>query len=123
MRHGLSCLVHAGAGSVGQLLLQLTKARGATVYATVGSNEKAEIAKARGADHVILYRELDFADEVLRLTDGAGVDVVYDSVGKTTLDGSFRALARRGVLVNRSDERRVGKVCGRPVRPRWVPYH
>src|SRR3546814_20958810 len=99
MRHGLSCLVHAGAGSVGQLLLQLAKARGATVYATVGSNEKAEIAKARGADHVILYRELDFADEVLRLTDGAGLDVVYDSAGKPTLDGSFRPPARRGVLL------------------------
>jgi len=97
---GHSCLVHAGAGGVGQLVIQLAKARGATVFATVGSQEKADIARARGADHVILYRTVDFARAVLDLTDGEGVDVVYDSVGKDTIDGSLRCLKRRGVLSN-----------------------
>jgi NADPH2:quinone reductase len=97
---GQSCLVHAGAGGVGQLLIQLAKLRGATVIATVGTAEKAEIARARGADHVILYRGVDFREEVRRLTDGAGVDVVYDSVGRETVPRSLRCLRRRGVCVN-----------------------
>jgi NADPH2:quinone reductase len=97
---GHACLVHAAAGGVGQLLVQLAKARGATVIATVGSAEKAEIARARGADHVVLYRERDFREEVMRLTGGRGVDVVYDSVGKDTIARSIRSLRRRGLCVN-----------------------
>jgi NADPH2:quinone reductase len=97
---GNSCLIHAGAGGVGQLLIQLAKLRGATVLATVGSEEKAEIAKQRGADHVILYRRIDFRDEVMKITGGKGVDVVYDSVGKDTIAKSIRSLRRRGLCVN-----------------------
>lgn len=97
---GHTCLVHAGAGGVGQLLIQLARRRGATVIATVGSPQKAEIARARGADHCILYRETDFAAEVARITGGAGVHVVYDSVGRATFDGSLASLRRRGTLVN-----------------------
>ncbi len=97
---GKSCLVHAGAGGVGQLLIQLAKHAGATVYTTVGSAEKAEIARARGADHVILYRDTDFQAQVKKLTDGAGVDVVYDAVGKDTIHGSIRSVRRRGLVVN-----------------------
>jgi NADPH2:quinone reductase len=97
---GNSCLVHAGAGGVGQLLIQLAKLRGATVLATVGSEAKAEIAKLRGADHVIFYRQLDFREEVMKITGGKGVDVVYDSVGKDTIDRSIRSVRKRGLCVN-----------------------
>ena len=97
---GHSCLVHAAAGGVGQLLVQLAKARGAMVIATVGSPEKAAIARARGADHVILYRDRDFREEVMRITAGKGVDVVYDAVGKETISRSIRSLKRRGLCVN-----------------------
>jgi NADPH2:quinone reductase len=82
------------------LLIQLAKARGATVLTTVGSPEKAEVAARRGADHVILYRETDFAAAVLGLTNGVGVDVVYDSVGKDTIAGSLRCVRRRGTVSN-----------------------
>jgi NADPH2:quinone reductase len=97
---GHTCLVHAAAGGVGQLLVQLAKARGAMVIATVGSVEKAAIARDRGADHVILYREKDFQAEVRRLTEGKGVDVVYDAVGQETISRSIRSLKRRGLCVN-----------------------
>ncbi len=97
---GKSCLVHAAAGGVGQLLTQLAKRRGATVIATAGSEEKARIAKACGADHTILYRDADFREEVMKLTGGQGVDVVYDSVGKDTIHKSIRSLKRRGLCVN-----------------------
>jgi len=97
---GHACLVHAAAGGVGQLLVQLAKLRGATVIATVGSPEKAAIARARGADHVVLYREQDFREEVMRITSGKGVDVVYDSVGRDTIAHSIRSLKRRGLCVN-----------------------
>ena len=97
---GNSCLVHAGAGGVGQLLIQLAKLRGATVLATVGSEEKAELARHRGADHVILYRQVDFREEVMKITGGRGVDVVYDAVGKDTIDKSIRSLGKRGLCVN-----------------------
>ena len=100
LERGKSCLVHAGAGGVGQLLIQLAKLRGARVIATVGSADKAAIARQRGADHVILYREVDFREEVRRLTDGRGVDVVYDAVGRETIARSIRSLARRGLCVN-----------------------
>ena len=96
LRRGNTCLVHAGAGGVGQLLIQLAKRAGATVITTVGSDEKAELARRRGADHVILYRSVDFGAEVKRLTNGRGVDVVYDSVGRDTLARSIRSLRRRG---------------------------
>lgn len=100
LKRGDTCLVHAGAGGVGQLLIQLARRAGATVIATVGSADKARIARERGADHAILYREIDFGDEVRRLTDNRGVDVVYDSVGRDTLPRSLRALRRRGVCIS-----------------------
>ena len=99
LRAGHSCLVHAGAGGVGQLLIQLAKARGARVIATVGSEEKAAIAAARGADATVLYRSTDFRAAVREWTDGAGVDVVYDSVGRDTIHGSLGCLKRRGTCV------------------------
>jgi NADPH2:quinone reductase len=95
-----SCLLHAGAGGVGQLVIQLAKAAGATVITTVGSAEKAGIARARGADHVIFDREEDFRERVMEITGGEGVDVVYDSVGRDTIDRSIRSLKRRGLIVN-----------------------
>jgi len=100
LKRGNTCLVHAGAGGVGQLLVQLAKRAGATVIATVGSEDKAQIARERGADHTILYRQSDFGIEVRRLTDGRGVDVVYDSVGRETLPRSIRALKRRGLCIS-----------------------
>ncbi|MBU1358193.1 MAG: quinone oxidoreductase [Gammaproteobacteria bacterium] len=100
LKPGRTCLVHAAAGGVGGLLVQLAKLRGATVIATVGSEEKAERARALGADHVILYREQDFREETLRITDGRGVDVVYDSIGRDTIARSIRSLARRGLCIN-----------------------
>ncbi|MBN9266583.1 MAG: NADPH:quinone reductase [Alphaproteobacteria bacterium 64-6] len=100
LKRGDTCLVHAGAGGVGQLLVQLAKRVGATVIATVGSEDKARLARERGADHTILYRQADFGAEVRRLTDGRGVDVVYDSVGRDTLPRSIRALRRRGVCIS-----------------------
>jgi len=100
LEKGHTCLVHAAAGGVGQLLVQCAKLRGATVIATAGSAEKAAIATARGADHVVLYRDKDFREEVMRLTGGRGVDVVYDAVGKETLSRSIRSLRRRGLCIN-----------------------
>ena len=100
LKPGDSCLIHAGAGGVGQLLIQMAKIRGATVLSTVGTAEKALIAKAAGADHVILYRDTDFREEVMRLTGKRGVDVVYDAVGKDTIAKSLRSLRRRGLCVN-----------------------
>ena len=97
---GHTCLVHAGAGGVGQLLIQLAKLRGATVLTTVGNREKAEIARHLGADHVIAYREVDFREAVMKITCGVGVDVVYDAVGKDTIAQSIRSLKRRGLCVN-----------------------
>lgn len=97
---GQRCLIHAASGGVGQILLQLAKLRGAEVFATVGSEEKAALARRNGADHVILYRQQDFADVVSELTGGEGVDVVYDAVGKATIEGSMRCVKRRGTLVN-----------------------
>jgi NADPH:quinone reductase len=92
-------LVHAAAGGVGRLLVQLAKARGATVIATAGGPEKCALAKSAGADHVIDYRATDFAAEVKRITDGAGATVVYDAVGADTFEGSFASTRRRGLLV------------------------
>jgi NADPH2:quinone reductase len=97
---GKSCLVHAAAGGVGQLLTQLARLKGATVLATAGSAEKAAIAKRCGADHVILYRDTDFRAAVLEITGGQGVDVVYDAVGKDTIHQSIRSLKKRGLCIN-----------------------
>ena len=99
VRAGDLCVVHAGAGGVGQLLIQLAKLRGATVIATVGTAAKATIARACGADHTILYRERDFRADVMRITRGRGADVVYDSVGRDTVHASIRALRKRGLCV------------------------
>jgi NADPH:quinone reductase len=97
---GHSCLVHAGAGGVGQLLIQLAKRKGATVIATAGTAEKCAIAAHCGADHVIRYRDVDFREEVMKLTGAKGVDVVYDAVGKDTIAGSIRSLRKRGTCIN-----------------------
>lgn len=100
LQPGHTCLIHAASGGVGRLMVQLAKLRGAIVFATVGSQAKAEQARALGADHVILYREQDFAEVVLRETFGEGVDVVYDSVGQSTIAGSIRCCKRRGTVSN-----------------------
>ncbi len=96
---GQRAVIHAGAGGVGLLLTQMAKRAGATVYATVSTGAKAELASAAGADHVIRYTETDFAEEVHRVTGGEGVHVVYDSVGKDTFDGSMSCIMPRGHLV------------------------
>lgn len=95
---GDTVLVHAAAGGVGLLLVQLAKARGGRVIATVSTAEKEALAREAGADEVIRYTELDFAPEVRRLTGGVGVAAVYDGVGKDTFDGSLSVLKPRGVL-------------------------
>ena len=99
VRAGETLLVHAAVGGVGLLLCQWAKALGARVIGTVGSQAKAEIARENGCDEVILYRTEDVAARVKALTDGAGVPVVYDSVGASTFEGSLASLARRGMLV------------------------
>lgn len=93
------CLIHAGAGGVGQLLIQLAKVRGARVLTTVSTEDKASLARKCGADEVILYRTADFRAETLRITRGRGVDVVYDSVGRDTIHQSIRSLTRRGLCI------------------------
>lgn len=92
-------LVHAAAGGVGLILTQMLKSAGARVIATVGNTEKAQLARAAGADDIILYNDVDFAAEARRLTDRRGVDVVYDGVGATTFDGSIASLRPRGMMV------------------------
>jgi len=99
LKPGDVCLVHAAAGGVGLLLCQLAKLRRARVIGTVSTREKAALAREAGADEVILYTEQDFEAEVKRLTSGAGVQVVYDSVGKTTFRKGLSCLARRGMMV------------------------
>ena len=97
---GETILVHAAAGGVGQIMVQWAKALGAVVIATVGSAEKAGIVRGLGADHVILYREQDVAAEVRRITDGKGVPVAYDSVGRDTFEGTLKSLSKRGLFVS-----------------------
>jgi NADPH2:quinone reductase len=96
---GHTCLVHAAAGGVGLLLVQMAKRRGARVIGTVGSEAKAALAREAGADEVVLYREEDFLEAVRRLTGGRGVDVVYDSVGRSTAEKSLDCLVPRGMVV------------------------
>jgi NADPH2:quinone reductase len=98
LKAGDTCLVHAAAGGVGLLLCQMAKMRGARVLGTVSTEEKGALARGAGADEVILYAEVDFLEEVRRLTGNRGVNVVYDSVGKTTFDKSLSCLAPRGLL-------------------------
>jgi len=100
VRRGETLLIHAAAGAVGQLLVRWAKHLGATVIATVGSAEKARIARGCGADEVILYREENFVPRVGELTVGRGVDVAYDAVGADTFQGSLDCLSLLGTLVN-----------------------
>jgi NADPH2:quinone reductase len=99
LKAGDTALIHAGAGGVGLLLTQMASRLGARVIATVSTPAKAELSRAAGAAEVILYTEQDFEAEVKRLTGGKGVGVVYDSVGKTTFEGSLNCLRLRGLLV------------------------
>src|SRR5205809_2847376 len=98
LKTGDTCLVHAAAAGGGRLLCQIAKMRGARVIGTVSTDEKAKLAREAGADEVILYTRQDFEAEVKRLTDGKGLQVVYDAVGKTTFDKSLNCLAPRGLL-------------------------
>jgi NADPH:quinone reductase len=99
LKAGDAVLVHAGAGGVGQLLIQIARRIGAIVYATAGTPEKAQMAKAAGANETIVYSTQDFESEVKRLTGGRGVDVVYDAVGAATFAKSMNCLRPRGYLV------------------------
>ncbi len=94
---GKTALIHAGAGGVGQLLTQMAKLRGARAITTVSTTEKADISRALGGEPV-MYRNVNFAEVVLEMTDGEGVDVVYDGVGQMTIDGSMKAAKRRGTV-------------------------
>ena len=98
LKSGDTALIHAAAGGVGLLLIQMAKRIGARVIGTVSTEAKAQLAREAGADEVILYTEQDFEAETRRLTDGKGVQVVYDSVGKTTFLKSLNSLAPRGML-------------------------
>jgi NADPH2:quinone reductase len=98
LKAGETALVHAGAGGVGLLLTQMAARLGARVITTVSTAEKAKLSREAGAAEVILYTEQDFVEEVKRLTGGKGVDVVYDSVGKTSFEGSLNCLRPRGLL-------------------------
>jgi NADPH:quinone reductase len=99
LKHRDTILVHAAAGGVGQLIVQMAKQMGARVIATTSSEEKTKIAREAGADYVIDYTQQDFEEEVKGITNGRGVDVVYDSVGKTTFEKSLKCLRPRGYLV------------------------
>ena len=98
LQAGQTCLIHAAAGGVGLLLCQMAKLRGATVIGTASTDEKVALARGAGADHMVVYTEDDFQDIALRVTDGRGVDVVYDSVGRDTFDASLGCLRPRGML-------------------------
>ena len=99
LKPGDACLVHAGAGGVGLLLTQIARMRGARVFTTVSTAEKARLSREAGANEVIDYTTQDFEAEVRRLTGGKGVQVVYDSVGKTTFEKGLACLALRGMMV------------------------
>ena len=128
---GSVVLAQAAGGGVGQLVARMAKLRGATVIGTAGSPEKAAIARAAGCDHVIAYRDTDVAAAVLELTDGRGVDVAFDAVGKDTFEGSLAALALKGHLVHYGqasgpippfDLSRLGAKSAKVSRPFLWPY-
>jgi NADPH2:quinone reductase len=98
LKAGDVCVVHSAAGGVGALLCQIAKLRGATVIATVSSEQKIQAARDAGADHVVVYTKDDFAEAARRLTEGRGADVVYDAVGQETFEAGLRALRNRGLL-------------------------
>jgi NADPH:quinone reductase len=114
VKTGDAILVHAAAGGVGLILCQWAKHLGATVIGTVSSDDKADVARAHGCDYPIVYTRDDFVARVKEITKGEGVAAVYDSVGRTTFDGSLRSLRRRGVLAS------YGEASGdpEPVPPR-----
>lgn len=99
IQKGDRVLIHAGAGGTGNLLIQMAKLRGAEVLTTVGTLEKSKLATMSGADHVIVYTQLNFYEEVMKFTDGRGVDCVYDSVGAATWEQSMKCVKKRGMLV------------------------
>jgi NADPH2:quinone reductase len=99
LKKGETALIHAAAGGVGQLLVQMAKMIGARVIGTAGTHEKAQLARDAGADECIVYTETDFETETRRLTGGKGVEVVYDGVGKATFDKDLNVLRPRGYLV------------------------
>ncbi|MBM3926835.1 MAG: quinone oxidoreductase [SAR202 cluster bacterium] len=115
LKKGVRCLIHAGAGGMGLILIQIAKRRGAYVFTTVSTEEKARVALEAGADKVIIYTREDFEKEIKKATGGEGVHVVYDGVGKTTFDQSLRSLGVRGYLVLHS--RTGGSVP--PISP-WI---
>src|SRR5215468_11125499 len=98
LKRGDRAIVHAGAGGMGLLLIQIARRLGAKVYTTVGNESKAQLAREAGADETIIYSQQDFETEVKRLTEGRGVDVVYDSVGATTFTKSLNSLRPRGLM-------------------------
>ncbi len=108
VQEGKSVLVHAAAGGVGLLAIQMARHVGARVYGTTSTEEKAALVRDMGADSVFLYNKLDFVEEVKRVTGGRGVDLVLDSVGKSTFEGSLRSLAPFGHLIS------YGAASGRP---------
>lgn len=99
LKPGDICLIHAAAGGVGLLLIQMAKKLGAHVIGTVSTEEKAKLARSVGADEAIIYTEQNFENEVMKITDGQGIQVAYDSVGKSTFDQSVNCLGPRGYLV------------------------
>jgi len=119
VKEGDTVLIHAAAGGTGNLLVQMCKIKGATVIGTVGSPEKAELAKAAGADHVINYSTQDFVAEVSKITNGAGVHAVFDGVGKSTFEGSLKCLRKRGTFIT------FGNASGPvpPVEPLTLTQH
>ncbi len=100
VKSGETILFHAAAGGVGQIFCQWAKSLGCTVIGTVGSDEKIEVARANGCEHVINYSKENFAEKVKEITNGVGVPVVYDGVGKKTFDGSIECLKMRGMMVS-----------------------
>lgn len=100
LQAGSTCLIHAASGMIGQLLIQMAKRLGATVFTTASTEQKCAIASARGADRTMLYDNGGFADVIRAATDGRGVDVVFDSLGKATLRDSMRATRTRGLIIN-----------------------
>ena len=111
LKRGQTALIHAAAGGVGLLLVQMAHNIGARVIATVSTEEKAKLARQAGADEVILYTQTDFEAETKRLTDGKGVDVVYDGVGKTTFEKGLKRAAAAG---NDGIVRRIQRSRARP---------